>query len=58
MSLSYNAGALAFGGFAPVAFTWLIALTRSGVTPSFYLIALTVVSIVALIALRCKLGFR
>jgi MHS family proline/betaine transporter-like MFS transporter len=58
MSLSYNAGALAFGGFAPVAFTSLIALTRSGVAPSFYLMALAVVSMLSLIVLRRKLGFR
>ena len=58
MSLSYNAGALAFNAFAPVAFTSLIAATGSAVAPSFYLMALAVVSMLSLIVLRRKLGFR
>jgi MHS family proline/betaine transporter-like MFS transporter len=58
MSLSYNAGALTFNAFAPVAFTSLIGLTGSAVAPSFYLMALAVVSMLSLIVLRRKLGFR
>ena len=58
MSLSYNAGAMAFGAFAPVAFTSLIAVTKSGVAPSFYLTAMAFISMLSLIVLRRKLGFR
>src|SRR5262249_3564060 len=54
MALSYNAGVLAFGGFAPVAFTSLIAVTGSGVAPSFYLMAMALVSMLSLIVLRRK----
>ena len=58
MSLSYNAGALAFNALAPVAFTSLTAVTGSAVAPSFYLMALAVVSMLSLIVLWRKLGFR
>jgi MHS family proline/betaine transporter-like MFS transporter len=58
MSLSYNVGVTAFGGFAPFAFTSLVALTRSGVAPSFYLAAMAFVSMLSLIVLRRRFGFR
>jgi MHS family proline/betaine transporter-like MFS transporter len=58
MSLSYNAGALTFNAFAPVAFTSLIALTGSAVAPSFYLVAMAFVSMLSLTVLWHKLGFR
>jgi len=49
---------MAFGGFAPIAFTSLIALTGSGVAPSLYLVAMAFVSTLSLIVLWWKLGFR
>ena len=58
MSLSYNAGALTFNAFAPVAFTSLIGLTGSAVAPSFYLVGMAFVSMLSLIVLSRKLGFR
>ena len=58
MSLSYNVGVTAFGGFGPFAFTSLVALTRSGVAPSFYLAAMAFVSMLSLIVLRRRFGFR
>ena len=58
MALIYNVGIMAFGGFAPIAFTSLIALTGSGVAPSFYLVAVAFVSTLSLIVLWWKLGFR
>ena len=58
MALIYNVGQMAFGGFAPIAFTSLIALTGSGVAPSFYLVAVAFVSTLSLIVLWWKLGFR
>jgi len=58
MALIYNVGIMAFGGFAPIAFTSLIALTGSGVAPSFYLVAMAFVSTLSLMILWWKLGFR
>jgi MFS transporter, MHS family, proline/betaine transporter len=58
MSLSYNAGALTFSAFAPVAFTSLTAVTGSAVAPSLYLVAMAFVSMLSLIVLWRKLGFR
>jgi MHS family proline/betaine transporter-like MFS transporter len=58
MSLSYNAGAMAFAGFAPFAFTSLISITGSQVALSFYLTAMALVSTLSLIVLRRRLGFR
>jgi MFS transporter, MHS family, proline/betaine transporter len=58
MALTYNASIMTFGGFAPVAFISLIAITRNGVAPSFYLMAMALVSMLSLIVLRRKLGFR
>jgi len=58
MALTYNASIMTFGGFAPVAFTSLIAVTRSGVAPGFYLTAMAFVSMLSLIFLRSKLGLR
>src|SRR5215469_10564256 len=51
MSLSYNVGAMVFGGFGPVAFASLIAASGTAVAPSFYLVALAFVSTVSLFVL-------
>ena len=58
MSLSYNAGAVAFNAFAPVAFTSLIGLTGSAVAHNFYLTGMAFVTMLSLIVLWRKLGFR
>ena len=58
MSLAYNIAVTVFGGFGPFIITWLITLTGSKTAPSFYLIFAAVVSIVALIAARRRLGFN
>ena len=50
LSLSYNTGVTLFGGFAPAVFTWLISVTHNNTAPSFYLIAMAALSILALIA--------
>jgi len=52
LSLSYNLGVTLFGGFAPAIFTWLSAVTHNNAAPSFYLILMAVVSIVAVLAVR------
>ena len=45
LSLSYNLGVTLFGGFAPAIFTWLSATTHNNTAPSFYLMAMALVSI-------------
>jgi MHS family proline/betaine transporter-like MFS transporter len=57
MSLAYNTAVTIFGGFGPFIITWLIGATGSKVAPSFYMMFAAVVSLVALIAARRKLGF-
>jgi MFS transporter, MHS family, proline/betaine transporter len=49
LSLSYNLGVTVFGGFAPVIFTWLTAITHDNAAPGFYLTATAVISIVAIV---------
>ncbi|MEM5386630.1 MFS transporter [Paraburkholderia phymatum] len=58
MSLAYNIAVTIFGGFGPFIIAWLIRATDSKVAPSFYLMFAAVVSVIALVAARRKLGFR
>ncbi|SAL12324.1 MFS transporter [Caballeronia humi] len=58
MSLAYNVAVTIFGGFGPFIIAWLIGATGSKAAPSFYLIFAALVSLVALLAARGKLGFR
>jgi len=58
MSLAYNIAVTVFGGFGPFIITWLIASTGSKAAPSFYLIFAAVVSLIALMAARKRLGFK
>jgi MHS family proline/betaine transporter-like MFS transporter len=51
LALSYNIGILAFGGFAPVVFTWLIAVTGTNQAPAMYILATGVVSLIGLVSL-------
>jgi MFS transporter, MHS family, proline/betaine transporter len=46
MSLSYNVAVTLFGGFAPITVTWLIQQTGSSLTPAFYLLGVTIFSLV------------
>ena len=52
LSLSYNLGVTLFGGFAPAIFTWLTDVTHNNTSPSFYLMAMAVVSILAVVAVN------
>jgi MHS family proline/betaine transporter-like MFS transporter len=52
LSLSYNLGVTLFGGFAPAIFTWLSAVTHNNAAPSFYLMLMAAVSIVAVLAVK------
>ena len=56
LSLSYNLGVTLFGGFAPAIFAWLIAITHNNTAPSFYLMAMSLVSIVAVVVVRRRHG--
>jgi len=48
VALSFGISVTIFGGFAPLAATWLIALTNDPLSPSYYLMVTALLSIVAL----------
>ena len=52
IAFSYSLSVTVFGGFAPLIATWLIASTGDPLSPSFYLIASAVLSIVSLLAIQ------
>ncbi len=56
VAFSYSVSVTVFGGFAPFAATWLIAATGDPLSPSFYLMASAVLSIIALLAIRRRAG--
>ena len=58
MSLGYNIAVTVFGGFGPFIIAWLIRETGLKVAPSFYLMFAAVISLVALVVARRKLGFK
>jgi MFS transporter, MHS family, proline/betaine transporter len=52
VSLSFSISVTIFGGFAPFVATWLIAQTGDPLSPSYYLMATALLSIVALMAIQ------
>jgi MHS family proline/betaine transporter-like MFS transporter len=52
VAFSYSLSVTIFGGFAPFFATWLIDKTADPLSPSYYLMATAVLSIVALMAIR------
>jgi MFS transporter, MHS family, proline/betaine transporter len=52
IAFSYSISVTVFGGFAPFVATWLIAWTGDPLSPSFYLMATALLSIVALLAIQ------
>jgi len=52
IAFSYSISVTIFGGFAPFVATWLIAATGNPLSPSFYLMASALLSIVALMAIQ------
>jgi MHS family proline/betaine transporter-like MFS transporter len=52
LSLSYNLGVTLFGGFSPAIFTWLTEVTHNNTAPSFYLMAMAVLSITTLLMVK------
>jgi MHS family proline/betaine transporter-like MFS transporter len=51
LALSYNFSVTLFGGFAPLIVTWMIDATGSKLAPSFYVVATSLVSVIAVILL-------
>ena len=54
LSISYNLGVTLFGGFAPIVLTWLISASGSLLSPSYYFMAVAVVSICGLLVIRSR----
>jgi MHS family proline/betaine transporter-like MFS transporter len=52
IAFSYSVSVTVFGGFAPFVATWLIAQTRDPLSPSFYLMATALLSVIALLAIQ------
>jgi MHS family proline/betaine transporter-like MFS transporter len=52
VSLSFSISVTIFGGFAPFVATWLIAQTGDPLSPSYYLMATALLSIIALMAIQ------
>jgi MHS family proline/betaine transporter-like MFS transporter len=55
IAVSYNISVPIFGGFAPFIAAWLITTTGSPLAPSFYLIAGSLVSLIALGIIRARI---
>ncbi|WP_321878565.1 MFS transporter [Paraburkholderia bannensis] len=49
MSIMYSFGVTIFGGFAPLAVTWLISATGSRMAPAGYLLCASLISFIALL---------
>jgi MHS family proline/betaine transporter-like MFS transporter len=58
LALSYNFSVTIFGGFAPLIVTWMIAATGSRMAPSFYVVATSVISVGAVLALGHRMVGR
>ena len=54
LAISYNLGVTLFGGFAPIILTWLISASGSLLSPSFYLVAVALISLAGLLVLRSR----
>ena len=56
MAIAYNLAVTIFGGFAPLICTLLISLTGTALAPSYYLVALALISAVALFNSQRRTG--
>jgi MHS family proline/betaine transporter-like MFS transporter len=52
VAFSYSISVTIFGGFAPLIATWLISQTGDPLSPSFYLIATALLSVIALMVIQ------
>lgn len=51
-AVSYNVSTSLFGGTAPLAITWLVAMTGNNFMPAFYLIVAAAIALLPIFALR------
>ncbi|HEX5339874.1 MAG TPA: MFS transporter [Gammaproteobacteria bacterium] len=51
-AVSYNISTSLFGGTAPLAITWLVAMTGNDYMPAFYLIVASVIAFIPILVLR------
>ncbi|ROZ52878.1 MFS transporter [Rhodococcus sp. WS1] len=58
LSIAYNIGVTVFGGFAPFILTWLIDVTGTVLAPSFYLLAIAIVSVCSTVVIRRRYAQR
>lgn len=58
MAVGYNVGVLLFGGFAGAIFTGLIEITGSILSPSYYFIAVGVISLISMLVARRRFALR
>lgn len=56
MSLVYSVGVALFGGFSPFISTWLLNATGNKLAPAWYLLGMTLVSLIGLLGLRDHTG--
>jgi MHS family proline/betaine transporter-like MFS transporter len=56
IAFSYSVSVTIFGGFAPLVATWLIARTGDPLSPSFYLMATALLSVIALVAVQRRVA--
>jgi MFS transporter, MHS family, proline/betaine transporter len=54
VSLSFSIAVSIFGGLAPLIATWLIAVTHNPLSPSYYLVATALLSLMALIVIQFR----
>ncbi|HET6306573.1 MAG TPA: MFS transporter [Rhodopila sp.] len=52
LSIGYNAAVLVFGGFAPFIATALVAATGSSLSPTFYVIACAIITLIFVLRMR------
>jgi len=52
VAFSFSVSVTIFGGFAPFVATWLIAETGDPLSPSYYLMATALLSIIALMVIE------
>jgi MHS family proline/betaine transporter-like MFS transporter len=55
LALSYNVSVTLFGGFSPLIVTSMIAATSNKMAPSFYVMATSIISILAMLALAHRM---
>ena len=54
VAFSFSVSVTIFGSFAPFVATWLIAQTGDPLSPSFYLMATALLSVIALMAIQYR----